>query len=165
MCRAMLIMASIMLTGIHGADPPVKSESARHEAWQRLAECDSQVKMALKVRGARDDITVLVVDVLPGPDDRVPPLLRAHAQRGTAAASVAPHETPESLEVLEPLTAAEPSRWLGKLWCVRSRLGSGSRAAGSDGRSVRELMRVWVGSRVQTAVRSGSMTACLVTAH
>ena len=77
-----------------------------------------QVKMALKVRGARDDITVLVVDVLPGPDDRVPPLLRAHAQRG-AAAVAALGEAPESLEVLEPLTAADPGRWLGKLWCVR----------------------------------------------
>ena len=74
--------------------------------------------MALKVRGARDDITVLVVDVLPGPDDRVPPLLRAHAQRG-AAAAVAPSEAPESLEVMEPLTAADPSRWLGKLWCAQ----------------------------------------------
>ena len=73
--------------------------------------------MALKTRGARDDITVLVVDVLPGPDDRVPPLLRAHGQRGSAASVVAPCDAAESLEVVEPLTAAQPSRWLSKLWC------------------------------------------------
>ncbi len=77
-----------------------------------------QVKMALKVRGARDDITVLVVDVLPGPDDRVPPLLRAHAQRGAAAAAAVAAECPECLEVVEPLTTADPSRWLNKLWCA-----------------------------------------------
>ncbi len=84
--------------------------------WQTVAMY-LQVKMALKVRGARDDITVLVVDVLPGPEDRVPPLLRAHAQRGSAAAVAVAAEASECLEVMEPLTAADPSRWLGKLWC------------------------------------------------
>ena len=79
--------------------------------------------MALKTRGARDDITVLVVDVLPGPDDRLPPLLRTHAQRGTAAAAAAPPDAAESLDVVEPLALPDSSRWLGKLWCVYAGFG------------------------------------------
>ena len=71
--------------------------------------------MALKTRGARDDITVLVVDVLPNPDDRVPPLLRRHAQRGTAGAAGA-GEAADCLDVLDPLTATDSSRWLTRLW-------------------------------------------------
>ena len=71
--------------------------------------------MALKTRGARDDITVLVVDILPGADDRVPPLLRRHGQRGTGAAP-APCEAADALDVLEPLMAADPGRWLNRLW-------------------------------------------------
>ncbi len=71
--------------------------------------------MALKTRGARDDITVLIVDVIPNADDRVPPLLRRHSQRGAAVAAAA-CDAADCLDVLEPLTASDPSRWVSRLW-------------------------------------------------
>ena len=72
--------------------------------------------MALKNKGARDDITIVVLDVMPGPEDRLPPLLRRHAQRGTAAAAAAgglPEAAP--VDIVDPFTA-EAGRWQRSLW-------------------------------------------------
>lgn len=73
--------------------------------------------MALKNKGARDDITIVVLDVLPGAEDRIPPLLRRHAQRGTAAVAAVgglPEAAP--VDIVDPLAPEGAARWQRSLW-------------------------------------------------
>ena len=78
-----------------------------------------QVQMALKNKGARDDITIVVLDVVPGADDRIPPMLRRHAQRGTAAAA-ASGGLPEAavVDIVDPLVPEAAARSQSSLWFV-----------------------------------------------
>lgn len=76
-----------------------------------------QVQISLKNKGARDDITIIVLDVLPDADDRLPPLLKRHAQRSTAASTAAGHiEIAAAVDIIDPLALEGCDRWQRTLW-------------------------------------------------
>lgn len=78
-----------------------------------------QVQLALKARGLRDDITVIVVDALPEPGARLPPLLQ---QRKSAGASGA--EASDAAVVIgRPLDQAGGT-WRHAVWCARCPSGA-----------------------------------------
>ena len=73
----------------------------------------AQVQLALKARGLRDDITVIVVDALPEPGARLPPLLQ---QRKSAGASNA-DATDAAVVIGRPLEQAGGA-WRQAVWCA-----------------------------------------------
>ena len=77
-----------------------------------------QVQLALKARGLRDDITVIVVDALPDPGARLPPLLqrKSSGANGADAANAA-------VVIGRPLEQAGGT-WRHAVWCARCLSGA-----------------------------------------
>jgi hypothetical protein len=72
-----------------------------------------QVHLALKARGLRDDITVIVLDALPDADARLPPLLQRPCA-GAAGADAA------GVVVARPLEQTAGA-WSHAVWCAAGR--------------------------------------------
>jgi len=72
------------------------------------------VHLALKARGLRDDITVIVLDALPDADARLPPPLQRPGA-GAAGADAA------GVVVARPLEQAAGA-WSHAVWCAARRV-------------------------------------------
>ncbi len=71
----------------------------------------AQVQLALKARGLRDDITVIVVDALPDAAARLPPPLQRRGSSSNAAVGDA------SVVIGRPLEQ-EGGAWRHAVWCA-----------------------------------------------
>ena len=74
----------------------------------------AQVQLALKARGLRDDITVIVVDALPDPGARLPPRLQQRKSAGASGAEAAG----AAVVIGRPLEQAGGT-WRRAVWCAR----------------------------------------------
>ena len=74
----------------------------------------AQVQLALKARGLRDDITVIVFDALPDPGARLPPLLQQRKSAGASSAEAAD----AAVVIGRPLEQAGGT-WRRAVWCAR----------------------------------------------
>lgn len=78
-----------------------------------FGEYAAQVQMALRHKGARDDITVIVVDAMSSSEDRLPCLLQ-RTGNGSLQADNAPAHT---VSVLKPLELQDSCRpWYPLTW-------------------------------------------------